>query len=136
MTRLSPWQIRCDSLQMKIFGSTIKYIIIISFVASACSRGVICPAFQSSFILNDSIRDVTFSMFGPDSLPKTYLTAKNNFGIIEQQTRREKNNEIKTIEMVTIYDPMPAADSTLVLPQYQEDSLQMVDPSLSSATQK
>jgi len=118
---------------MKIFGSTIKYIIIISFVATACSRGVICPAFQSSFILNDSIRDITFSMFGPDSLPKPYLTAKNQFGIIESQTPREKRNSIKIIDMVTIYDPMPASDTTLVLPQYQEDSLQMEDPSLSSA---
>ncbi len=121
---------------MKVFGSTIKYIIIISIVATACHRGVICPAYQSSFILNDSIRDITFSMFGPDSLPKNYLTAKNQFGIIETQTPREKSNSIKTIDMVTIYDPMPPSDSTLILPQYQEDSLQMADPSLSSAAQK
>lgn len=105
-------------------------------MASACHRGVICPAFQSSFILNDSIRDVTFSMFGPDSLPKTYLTAKSNVGIIENQTRKEKTNSIKTIEMVTIYDPMPPSDSTLAVPQYQEDSLQMVEPALSSSTGK
>jgi len=105
-----------------------------SIMMSACSRGVICPAFQSSFILNDSIRDVTFSMFGPDSLPKSYLTAKNNFGIIENQTRREKINEIKTIEMVTIYDPAIPEDSTLAVPQYQEDSLQMVEPSLSTTS--
>ena len=121
---------------MKVFGLTIKYIIIIGFMASACSRGVICPAFQSSFILNDSIRDIRFSMFDTDSMPKDYLTAKNQFGIIEYQTYREKRKSIKTIEMVTIYDPMPTSDTTMVLPQYQEDSLKIVDPSLSSATQQ
>jgi hypothetical protein len=120
---------------MKIFGSTIKYIIIISFLSSACSRGMICPAFQSSFILNDSIRDITFSMFGPDSLPREYLTAKSRYGIIEDISYKEKKNSIKTVEMITILDPGPPLDSLLV-PQYQEDSLKLADPQLSSVSGK
>ncbi|WP_277479480.1 hypothetical protein [Catalinimonas alkaloidigena] len=121
---------------MKIFGSTIKYIIIISLISSACNRGMICPAFQSSFILNDSIRDITFSVLGTDSLPREYVTAKNRFGIMEDVSYRQKKGELKTIEMITIYDPMFPPDSVLTVPQYEEDSLKLADPQLSSAVSK
>lgn len=121
---------------MRIFGSTIKYIIVISLISSACGRGMICPAFQSSFILNDSIRDITFSILGPDSLPREFVTAKNRYGIMEDMKAQQKKNQMKTIEMETIYDPMFPVDSTLTLPQYENDSLKFADPELSSAAGK
>lgn len=97
---------------------------------------MICPAFQSSFILNDSIRDITFSVLGPDSLPREFVTAKNRFGMIESVTYRQKKGELKTIEMVTIYDPMFPVDSALTIPKYEDDSLRFADPQLSSAASK
>lgn len=121
---------------MKIFGSTIKYIILLSLISTACNRGMICPAFQSSFILNDSIRDITFSVLGPDSLPRGYLTAKNRHGIIEGMPYYYKKESLRTVEMVTIYDPMSPADSALMLPEYEEDSLQLADPQISSTAGK
>jgi len=121
---------------MKIFGSTIKYSIVIIFICTACNRGMICPAFQSSFILNDSIRDITFSVLGPDSLPREYVTAKNRYGIMEDITDKKKRESFKTIEMVTIYDPMFPVDSALLIPQYQDDSLKFADPQISSTSGK
>lgn len=97
---------------------------------------MICPAFQSSFILNDSIRDITFSVLGPDSLPRAFLTAKNRHGIVEGTTDWQKRVSLKTVEMVTIYDPMFPVDSALMVPTYQDDSLQFADPQISSTSGK
>lgn len=84
---------------------------------------MICPAFQSSFILDDSVRLVTFSLFGPDSLPKNFMVDKGKFGIIEPVTYPRKNNAIKSIQMVTIFDPgLPQTDSTQTIPT---DSLKL-----------
>lgn len=83
---------------------------------SACHRGMICPAFQSSFILNDSVRLVTFSLFGPDSLPKHFLVDKGKFGIIEPYTLPQKYNAIKSIQMVTVFSPNLHADTTYTVP--------------------
>ncbi len=123
-------------LLMKIFGSTIKYIILISLISSACGRGMICPAFQSSFILNDSIRDITFAVLGPDSLPRTYLTAKNRYGIVEGTADWQKRVNLRTIEMLTIYDPKFPVDSVLTVPTYEDDSLKFADPQISSTAGK
>ncbi|WPP51270.1 hypothetical protein [Catalinimonas niigatensis] len=105
-------------------------------ISTACNRGMICPAFQSSFILNDSIRDITFSVLGPDSLPRGYLTAKNRHGVIEGTPYYYKKESLRTVEMVTIYDPMFPMDSTLTTPTYQEDSLRFADPQISSTAVK
>lgn len=83
---------------------------------SACHRGMICPAFQSSFILDDSVRLVTFSLFGPDSLPKTFLVDKGKYGIIEPYTLPQKYNAIKSVQMVTIFDPAVRVDTTYTVP--------------------
>ncbi|MFP4505352.1 MAG: hypothetical protein ACLFOZ_11595 [Cyclobacteriaceae bacterium] len=94
---------------------------------------MICPAFQSSFILDDSVRYAHFSNFGPDSLPKNYLTAKNRYGIIEGISDLKKQKTFKTVEMVTVFPPPVPVDSSLLIPEYQEDSLRFVDPQLSRA---
>jgi hypothetical protein len=97
---------------------------------------MICPAFQSSFILDDSVRYAHFSHFGPDSLPKTYLTAKNRYGIIEEISDLQKQQTFKTVEMVTIFPPPVPIDSSMLMPEYQEDSLRFADPQLSSQVGK
>lgn len=84
---------------------------------------MICPAFQSSFILDDSVRSVTFSLFGPDSLPKNFVVDKGKFGVIEPATYVKKYNAIRSIQMVTVFPPgEPESDSIQVLPS---DSLKL-----------
>lgn len=101
---------------MKIFSSAIKIILFVIFT-SACHRGMICPAFQSSFILDDSVRLLTFSLFGPDSLPKNFIVDKGKFGVIEPATYPRKYKAIKSIEMVTVFPPgLPTKDSTQITP--------------------
>ncbi|MEQ9440533.1 MAG: hypothetical protein RIG62_15885 [Cyclobacteriaceae bacterium] len=94
---------------------------------SACHRGMICPAFQSSFILDDSVRMVQFSLFESDSsmAPREFTTDKGRYGIIEALSYPKKYNTIKTVEMVTVFPPgNPASqDSSYVDPMSSPDPL-------------
>lgn len=75
---------------------------------SACHRGMICPAFQSSFILDDSVRTMHFSLFEGDTttfMPKQFVTDKSRYGIMADMSYPKKYNSLKTIEMVTIFPP-------------------------------
>lgn len=96
------------------------------FALSACHRGMICPAFQSSFIMDDSVRTAIFSPFKEDSLPKEFMVDKSKYGIINELTYVEKNNSIKKIEMQLIFPPGgPEIDSAaLFAPPPAADSLE------------
>ena len=107
-------------------ASTVLIGMLLIGALSACHRGMICPAFQSTFIQDDSVRMVMFSPFQGDSLPKVLPVDKNSFGIIEQLTYAQKINSFKTIEMELVFPPMPpATDSTALLaPPVLGDSLE------------
>ncbi|WKN43220.1 hypothetical protein [Tunicatimonas pelagia] len=92
---------------MSIIKYTTKYVFIL-LALSACHRGMICPAFQSSFILDDSVRITHFSLFEGDTTayaPKEFVTDKSRYGIMSEVSYPKKYNSIKTIEMVTIFPP-------------------------------
>ena len=79
---------------------------------SSCQRKYICPAYQSSFILDEDKTERFFALFGEDSLPKDdYFVHKDKTGIIEKMKRGQKQEEMSTVKMVTIY---PAIDSALL----------------------
>jgi len=91
---------------MRIVSSTTKYIIA-GLMLSACHRGMICPAFQSSFILDDSVRTEHFSLFKADTsfTPKQFITDKSRYGIIDEISYSKRYNDIKTVQMVTVFPP-------------------------------
>lgn len=87
----------------------------LTLLISSCKDNVICPAFQSTYILNDSIRYAKFSLFGPDSLPKYAVASRRNkFGINKQTSLFRKNYELKTSPKINVLGP-PAKDSLFVL---------------------
>ena len=110
---------------MKLANTVLIGILLIGAL-SACHRGMICPAFQSSFIQDDSVRMVVFSPFQTDSLPKLVPVNKNSFGIIEPLTYAQKINSFKTVEMMLVFPPAPPmTDSTALLaPPVPGDSLE------------
>ena len=112
---------------MKVF----IFSSILALGLSACNRGVICPAFQSTFIQDDSVRLAKFSMMGPDSLPKTFITDKSRVGIMQHSSYSKDDNSMKIVTMEIIFPPgLPTRDSTLqIAPPIPADSLeyQMTD---------
>ena len=93
-------------------ASAVLISILSTLALSACHRGMICPAFQSSFIMDDSVRTAIFSPFS-DSLPKELMVDKSKYGIINELTYAAKNNSIKKIEMQLVFPPgLPEMDST------------------------
>lgn len=110
---------------MNFVRSTTKYVFIL-MALSACHRGMICPAFQSSFILDDSVRTEHFSLFEGDTsfMPKQFETDKGRYGIIAELSYPKKYNTIKTVEMVTVFPPGEASmDSAYVDPLSSPDPL-------------
>lgn len=94
------------------YRSGLNFLLIILFAGLlACKSNLICPAFQSTYILDDSLRLMAFSPFGPDSMPKYGpWVRKNKNGVIVRETYIRKNYEFRTVKMENQYVPL-AADS-------------------------
>ncbi|MEQ6119761.1 hypothetical protein [Reichenbachiella sp. MALMAid0571] len=110
----------------------VRYIvytiaIAIGLVVSSCKDKVICPAFQSTYILNDSIRMAKYSLFGEDSLPKFQIASRRNkYGISEKYRFFDffrKNYDLRTAPKKNQLGP-PAKDSLFVHPG---DTLDLMD---------
>ncbi|NJN25923.1 MAG: hypothetical protein HC819_08125 [Cyclobacteriaceae bacterium] len=71
---------------------------------SACQQKMICPAYHSYFILDVDETKNTFSLFGPDSLPKkTWEVDKEKYGIAKEIPREKKLKEMRIISMNSVY---------------------------------
>jgi hypothetical protein len=87
---------------------------IILFAFYSCKDKVICPAFQSTYILDDSMRMAYFSPFLGDSLPReTAMVRKSKYGIIKKDPYLIKNYKLKTSPMENVLRP-PVEDTTSV----------------------
>ena len=78
----------------------MRYIILLIILLNtvACQRKYICPAYQSSFILDKQKTESFFSMFGADSLPKSNLIVKKNkYGIIVKVKYGKKIKDLENI---------------------------------------
>jgi len=77
---------------------------------------MICPAFQSAFIYNDSTRERLFAYFTHDSLPAIQpYSSKDKYGIIEKTSRKKRYNQLQTVEMERIYPPKDTYRDSLLL---------------------
>jgi len=79
---------------------------------------MICPAFQSTYILEEEASNQLFSLFGEDSLPKSkILIKKNRYGMIVKVRYKKRLDDMRTVRMKTIHPPEQL--DTLI---YDEDS--------------
>ncbi len=71
----------------------------------ACQEKMVCPAYQSYFILDKEVTKRKFSLFGEDSLPKTDLwqVDKGKYGIADDLPYPKKIEAHKTVSMESIY---------------------------------
>ena len=84
------------------------------FSLFACQQQMICPAYTSSFILDNQEIKKQFSMFGVDSLPKgdIWQIDKKKVGIADELPYHKKLAQMRTIKMESVYktleDPFTA----------------------------
>jgi len=72
---------------------------------------VVCPAFQSTYILNDSMRMSHYSLFLNDSTPKMAMIPKRTkFGVSKKINRFRKAYDLMTAPKENVIGP-PARDS-------------------------
>lgn len=86
----------------------VLFVILLGLGLAACSQSATCPAFQSSFILDDSLRDARFSYFNEDSVPdddKFKFNGKNKFGIALNMKTEEKEKWRAILKKETIFPP-------------------------------
>ena len=122
----------CYDTLLKFSYLAVRYIVYtivvaLGLAASSCKDRVICPAFQSTYILNDSIRMAKYSLFGEDSLPKFQVASRRNkYGISEKYRFFDffrKNYDLRTAPKTNQLGP-PAKDSLFVHPG---DTLELMD---------
>jgi hypothetical protein len=78
---------------------------------SSCKPKHICPAYQSSFYLDQKAAALEFSPFDKDTLPKLEnLVRKTDVLLIVRLGKKKIENRMAVIPMITIY---PDADSLL-----------------------
>ncbi len=81
---------------------------LLSILSLSCKDKVICPAFQSTYILDDSVRHLYFSMFNhPDLTPRTDFgrVRKNKYGVIKKDPYWVKNIKLKTAPKENVLRP-------------------------------
>lgn len=116
---------------MVVRVNTLSFLLVAIFcglVASltSCQDKLACPAYQSYFILNDSVRMQKFSHFLSDSLPKNDLKVKKDKnGIIVLASFRKKERSMETVPYETIFPFKPLPFDSLLLAEV--DSV-MSDP--------
>ena len=84
----------------------------------SCKSNHICPSFESAYILDQEIRDQTFSRFDEDTLPKEdFIVRKDKNGIIKSVKYKRKKDELLTVKMETIFPQVDPPDTMLLAEQ-------------------
>ena len=92
----------------------LPVLVVGMLVTSGCYRRV-CPAYGSAFILDDSLLQDMFSLFGSDSMPlPPPRVRKDKNGLIVRVSRRRKERRARIIVARKMYPTPPetAAEAT------------------------
>lgn len=88
--------------------TSFPVLFVLCLVFYACKDNVVCPAFQSTYILDDSIRLAKYSYFANDSTPKFAMVSKRTkYGINKHQSLFRKNYELMTAPKKNVLAPVP-----------------------------
>lgn len=95
-------------------------VFVIGFLLASCKADMICPSYQSYFILDEGTQKSQFTYFALDSLPRRdiFNSSKDKNGLVAKTSLLAyvdadwvRNREIKTIDMEVVYPQI--SDSTL-----------------------
>ncbi len=101
-------------------GVSAISVFVIGVLLAGCKADMICPAYQSYFILDEESQKSQFTYFALDSLPRRdiFNTSKDKNGLVAKSSLLAyvdsdwvRNREIRTIDMEVVYPQL--SDSTL-----------------------
>ena len=98
--------------------TSFPILFVLCLVFYACKDNVVCPAFQSTYILDDSIRLAKYSYFANDSTPKfASASRRTKYGVNKQTSLFRKNYELMTAPKKNVLAPIPEDTSELIIDQ-------------------
>jgi hypothetical protein len=99
------------NLKVRIFHIAFIALLGLTGWFSSCKPKHICPAYQSSFYLDQKAAALEFSPFDKDTMPKLEnLVRKTDVLLIVRLGKKKIENRMAVIPMITIY---PDADSSI-----------------------
>lgn len=94
---------------MYVLGAVFCMCMLVS-----CQERMVCPAYQSTYILDDSVRSLFFSRFDVDNVPKRYAKIdRTPFGLIKKDKKSDKLRDMRTIAMKDVVPPKEEPDTVL-----------------------
>lgn len=104
---------------MRNLQGVLYCAVVLCLLLSSCKDRVVCPAYQSSFLLMPEDQQAFFSLFGEDSIPKgyRYKIKTNKYGGIVKISYRKRLRDLAYVPMNTLYpigEEEPYVDSTLL----------------------
>ncbi|MDW3211793.1 MAG: hypothetical protein R8N23_18130 [Reichenbachiella sp.] len=98
--------------------TSFPILFVLCLVFYACKDNVVCPAFQSTYILDDSMRMAKYSYFANDSTPKfASASRRTKYGVNKQTSLFRKNYELMTAPKKNVLAPVPEDTSELIIDQ-------------------
>lgn len=98
--------------------TSFPILFVLCLVFYACKDNVVCPAFQSTYILDDSMRLAKYSYFANDSTPKfASASRRSKYGVNKQTSLFRKNYELMTAPKKNVLAPVPEDTSELIIDQ-------------------
>lgn len=90
------------------------FVGILMLSLASCQERMVCPAYQSTYILDDSVRESFFSRFEEENMPKRYgKVRKTDFGLVKKKSKSDKLRNMRTVAMQDILPPRQEPDSNL-----------------------
>lgn len=91
---------------MKVIKGLFILVFLAVMLLQSCQERMICPAYQSTFIMDEEVRYQLFSRFEHDSVPKTFNgVRKNTYGLIEPMAKKKRERQMATVAMRNILPP-------------------------------
>lgn len=88
--------------------TSFPVLFVLCLVIYSCKDNVVCPAFQSTYILDDSMRLAKYSYFANDSTPKFAMAGRRNkYGVNKHTSLFRKNYELMTAPKKNVLAPIP-----------------------------
>lgn len=94
--------------------SIVLLLFTFCLIVASCQERMVCPAYQSTYILDDSVRSYFFSRFEADSLPKRFgKVDKSDKGLVKNKSKSARLRDIRTVAMKNVLPPKQEPDTAL-----------------------